>query len=111
MEEFSEAIKQHESANDGMDIHLYFNSQIGFYTAYGMSAFLADHIVDGIKAYSDWFQMPVMIIIPNEVISLRNATTKVEHIPHQYYHFRLRNDYIKKEGYTKWLNQIIKKKA
>ena len=92
-----------------MDIHLYFNRQIGYYTAYGISAFLADHIIEGIKSYSEEFQLPVIIIPSGEVASLRNATNKVEHIPHNYYHFQLRNDYVGKTGYAKWANGLKKK--
>ena len=108
MEDFSAAIRQNERSNEGSDIHLYFNPIIGFYTAFGISAFIADHIIDGMKAFSDEYQMPVMIISPHEVLSLRSATNKIQHEPHHYYHFVTRSK-VGTEGYTKWTNQLKRK--
>lgn len=108
MEDLSVTITANEQSNDGTDIHLYFNPQIGFYTAFGVSAFIADHVINGIKSFSDEYQMPVMIVSANEVRSLRNATNKVEHEPHRYYHFKSRN-FIGTVGYAKWTNALKRK--
>lgn len=107
MEELGTAITLNECANDGSDIHLYFNPKIGFYTAYGLSAYIADHIVEGPKSFSDEYQMPVMIIAPGEVLSLRSATEKVQHMQHEYYHFKSRS-MIGTEGYAKWVKSLKK---
>ena len=42
-------ITLNEVQNDGKTIHLYFNTEIGLYVAYGFSAFFASHIVDVIR--------------------------------------------------------------
>ncbi len=99
-----------ESINEGQDIHLYFDPQIGFYVTFGLSAFLAEHIVDGLKSFSDALQMPVMIVTPEEVLALRSATDKVEHVAHQYYHFRVRGE-IGKAGYDKWAKKTKRGKV
>ena len=101
MEDNTPTVIANEQSNEGRDIHLYFEPRIGFYATYGLSAFLADHIIDGLKSYSDALQMPVMIVTPDEVRALRGATDKVEHVAHQYYHFRVRGE-IGKAGYDKW---------
>ncbi len=108
MEDFYAAVEQNEAANDGTDIHLYFNPQIGLYTAFGVSAFLADHIIEGIRSYSEAFQKPVIIISPGEVRSLRNATNKVQHDPHRYYHLKT-HSVMGLVGYVKWTNGLKKK--
>ena len=108
MVDINKTISQNESENKGMEIYLYFNPEIGFYTTYGVSAFLADHIIEGPKAFSDAYQMPVMIVTPGEVQSLRNSTQKLEHEAHSFYHFRLRNP-IGADGYAKWAQSLKKK--
>lgn len=105
MNEFSEAITLNECSNAGLDIHLYFNPQIGYYTAFGVSAFLADHIINGMKSFSDEFQMPVMIVSPGEIASLRNTTEEVCHEQRRYCHFRLRHA-IGLDGYVQWVKKL-----
>lgn len=105
MEEFNADIAQIEQENGGMDIHLFFNPQVGCYTAYGVSAFLADHIVEGFKSFSTTLQLPVVLLPKGEVISLRNATVKISHDPHRYYHLRLRQP-IGLIGYARWASKL-----
>lgn len=105
MEEFNADIAQIERDNGGMDIHLFFNLQVGYYTAYGVSAFLVDHIVEGFKSFSTSYQMPVVILPKGEVISLRNATIKVSHDPQRYYHLQLRQP-IGLIGYERWATNL-----
>ena len=101
MEEFYPDIAQIEQGNEGMDIHLFFNSQVGCYTAYGVSAFLVDHFVEGFKSFSTTLQLPVVLLPKGEVISLSNATVKISHDPQRYYHLRLRQP-IGLVGYERW---------
>ena len=108
MDDMNTVIVQNEQANSGRDIHIFFNSPIGYYTAYGLSAFLADHIIEGLKSYSEAYEMPVIIVSPGEVLSLRGATNKVAHEPRKYYHFTLKYP-IGKEGYVKWTNSLKRK--
>lgn len=97
-----------EAENEGADIYLYYDDAIGFYVAYGFSAFLADHIADGPKSFSTALMKPVMILHPTAVIALRNATQKLEHKPKEYYHFALRYG-IAADGYAKWEEELKSK--
>ena len=110
MEDYISTAVVNEQANEGHDIHLYFDPRIGFYVTFGLSAFLAEHIIDGLKSYSDTLQMPVMIVTAEGVLALRGATLKVEHLPHQYYHFKLKTG-IGKVGYDKWAAKIKRGKV
>ncbi len=110
MEDYTPTAIVNEQANEGWDIHLYFDQRIGFYVTFGLSAFLADHIIEGLCSFSETLQLPVMIVKPEEVLALRGSTDKVEHTVHQYYHFRLRNE-IGRVGYEKWAKKSKRNKV
>ena len=72
-------ITSNEVQNDGKTIHLYFDTEVGLYVAYGFSAFFASHIVDVITAFSEDLQMPVALMRKPDVTELRLSTIKQEH--------------------------------
>lgn len=96
-------IISNEVQNDGNTIHLYFNSEIGLYVAYGFSAFFAAHIVDVITAFSEDFQMPVALLRKPDVSELRLSSTKRQHDYHEYYRLELRHT-LPLDNYTRWAN-------
>ena len=63
-------ITQNEIENDGKTIHLYFDTAIGLYVAYGFSAFFASHIVSIITAFSEDLHMPVALMKKPDVTEL-----------------------------------------
>ena len=101
MEIDKELIVSNEEQNDGNTIHLYFNSEIGLYVAYGFSAFFAAHIVDVITAFSEDFEMPVALLRKPDVSELRLLTVKKQHDYHEYYCLTLKHS-IPLDNYTRW---------
>ena len=100
-------ITQNEIENDGKTIHLYFNTEIGLYVAFGFSAFFAAHIVNVITAFSEDLSMPVALMRKPDVTSLRRSTIKQVHDYHEYYRLELKQkfplkDYVRWAKGTKW---------
>lgn len=100
-------ITQNEVQNDGKTIHLYFNTEIGLYVAFGFSAFFASHIVDVITAFSEDLEMPVALMRKPDVTELRLSTVKHVHEYHEYYRLELKkplplDDYVRWGRSTKW---------
>jgi len=101
-------IIQNEVQNDGKTIHLYFNTEVGLYVAYGFSAFFAAHFVDVIAAFSEDTQMPVALMRKQDVTELRLSTIKHQHDYHKYYCLELKkplplDDYVRWAKSTQWL--------
>ena len=94
-------ITKNEVDNDGKTIHLYFNTEIGLYVAFGFSAFFAAHIVDVITAYSEDMHMPVALMRKPAVTELRLSTVKHQHDYHEYYHLELKQE-IPLDDYQRW---------
>lgn len=94
-----------EVGNDGKTIHLYFNSEIGLYVAYGFSAFFVTHIVNVISAFSEDLQMPVALMRKPDVTELRKSTVKHRHDYHEYYRLELKR-VLPLDGYTRWANSV-----
>ena len=94
-------ITLNEVQNDGKTIHLYFNTEIGLYVAYGFSAFFAAHIVDVITAFSEDLKMPAALMRKSEVAELRLSTVKHQHDYHEYYQLELKHE-IPLDDYTRW---------
>lgn len=102
-----ELIIQNEVDNDGKTIHLYFNTEVGLYVAFGFSAFFAAHIVDAITSYSEDMHMPVALMRKPDVMELRLSTVKHQHDYHEYYRLELKqevplDDYQRWAASTKW---------
>jgi len=74
-------ITLNEVQNDGKTIHLYFNTEVGLYVAYGFSAFFASHIVSELKL----------------------SCIKHQHDHHEYYKLELKNE-IPLDDYSRWAN-------
>ena len=98
-----EIIIFNEVQNDGKTIHLYFNAEVGLYTAFGFSAFFASHIVDVITAFSEEMQMPVALMRKADVEELRMSTIKLQHDYHEYYKFELKHK-LPLDNYPRWAN-------
>lgn len=96
-------ITLNEVQNDGKTIHLYFNTEVGLYVAYGFSAFFASHIVDVITAFSEDMQMPVALMRKHEVSELKLSCIKHQHDHHEYYKLELKNE-IPLDDYSRWAN-------
>lgn len=97
-----EVIKQNEADNIGKYIHLYYNDEIGMYTAYGLSAYLVTYVVDPVLSYSKAVQMPVALLNREHIITCRRSLTKRLHKEHQYYLFEMANCLPKDENYERW---------
>lgn len=103
MEISKDVITANEVQNNGKTIHLYFNTEVGLYVAYGFSAFFASHIVNVITAFSEDMQMPVALMRKPDVKDLRMSTVKHQHDYHEYYQLELKNE-IPLDDYTRWAN-------
>ena len=100
-----ELITQREVDNDGKTIHLYFNTEIGLYVAFGFSAFFAAHIVDIITSFSEDLKMPVALMRKKDVDELRLSTIKHQHDYHQYYRLELKHE-LPLDNYVRWGNSV-----
>ena len=100
-----ELITKNEVENDGKTIHLYFNTEVGLYMAFGCSAFFASHIVDVISAFSEDLQMPVALMRKPDVEELRLSTIRREHDYHKYYRLELKRD-LPLDAYTRWVDSV-----
>lgn len=103
MQTNQDVITLNEVQNDGKTIHLYFDTQVGLYVAYGFSAFFAAHIVDVISAFSEDFRMPVALMRKPDVSELRLSTVKHQHDYHEYYRLELKQP-LPLDDYTRWAN-------
>lgn len=90
-----------EASNDGKTVYLYFNDEVGFYSAYGLSAFFVSHLVDPVISYSAGLDMPVALLNRCQIMELRRSLNKREHVEHKYYDFVLKR-MIGKTGYDSW---------
>ena len=103
-----ELVKQLEAANDGQTIHLFFDETVGVYLAFGLSAYYSTMVVTPYVSFSEALQMPVALLRRGHVNSLRQAMTKVEHTPHSYYRFCLRQQ-VGSAGYERWMSKEMEK--
>lgn len=98
-------ITENEVKNDEKTIHLYFNPEVGLYTAYGFSAFFVSHIVNTICSFSEDLQMPVALMRKPTVEELRRSTVREQHDYHEYYKLGLKRP-ISLDGYVRWANSV-----
>ena len=99
-------ITQNEEQNDGSTVFLYYNDEIGLYTAYGYSAFLVSHVVEPVCSYSPAFEMPVAMVNKSQIMELRRSLKKLKHEEHSFYQFGLRTA-VGKSGYSRWIKSLI----
>ena len=100
-----DTITLNEVQNDGKTIHLYFNSEVGLYVAFGFSAFFASHIVNVISSFSEDLMMPVALMRKADVTELRLSTIKHQHDYHQYYRLELKKG-IALDDYVRWAKSL-----
>ena len=105
-----ELVKQHESANDGQTIHLYYDETVGLYLAFGLSAYYSTMVVDPFISYSDSLNMPVVMLDRLQIKFLRQSMTKLEHQRQTYYRFRLRSK-VGNAGYDRWMKDTFGEKV
>jgi len=98
-------ILKREEENDGKTIYLYYNETVGFYTAFGLSAFYVTHVTDPVVSFSDEMQLPVVMVPKRQILELRQSLKKVEHEIHKYYHFETRMT-IGDKKYAAWVEGI-----
>ena len=98
-------IIQNEDQNDGSTVYLYYNDEVGFYTAYGYSAFLVSHVVEPVCSFSGSFEMPVALVNKSQIMELRRSLKKIKHEQHSFYQFGLRTT-VGKSGYSRWIKKF-----
>lgn len=101
-----ELIKQHETANDGQTIHLFYDDMVGVYLAFGLSAYYSTMVVEPCISYSDALKMPVALLDRFQIKFLRQSVTKLEHQPQSYYRFQLRTK-VGEAGYERWCKETF----
>ncbi len=72
----TDIITLNEVGNDGKTIHLYYNASVGFYVAYGYSAFFVTHFASPPCSFSEELLMPVALLRHSEVAALRGAALR-----------------------------------
>ena len=103
-----ELMMQQEAANDGQTVHLYYDDMVGVYLAFGLSAYYSSMVVTPYVSFSETLQMPVALLRRGHVNALRQAMTKLEHTPHSYYRFCLRQK-VGDAGYERWKTKALQK--
>ena len=98
-------ITKNEEQNDGSTVFLYYNEEIGLYTAYGYSAFLVSHVVDPVCSYSTSLEMPVVLVDKIQILELRRSLKKIKHVEKSFYQFGLKTP-VGKIGYTRWIKSL-----
>ena len=101
----SEIILKNEEENDGSTIYLYYNDEVGFYTAYGYSAFLVTHVIEPVCSYSPSLKLPVVLVNKYQIMELRRSLKKIKHLVQSFYQFGLRKP-VGKSGYARWTNGL-----
>lgn len=100
-----EIIRQHEAANDGQTVNLYFNTDKQCYEAYGLSAYYADMAASPELSFSDELQMPMATFSRQDVLDVRQSMTILGHRPYDFYTFHTRS-LIGSAGYDRWQKGI-----
>ena len=100
----NEIITKNEIFNDGKTIHLYFNSMIGLYVAYGISAFLLYKCVNITPSYSEEMQMPVAMISAEHFKELGRKIGQLKNVSN--YRCLAVNEQADMDEYSEWANQL-----
>lgn len=101
-----EKIMQHEAANDGQTVYLFYDDMAGLYLAFGLSAYYVTMVTDPFMSYSEGMEMPVALLKRNHILSLRQTLTKMEHVQKSCYVFRLRTK-VGDAGYEAWKKALL----
>ena len=98
-------IMQLEAANDGQTVYLFYDEMAGLYLAFGLSAYYVTMVTNPFMSYSGAMDMPVTLLKRSQILLLRQALTKVEHVQKSYYMFRMRQK-IGDAGYETWRQKL-----
>ena len=100
----NEDITKNEVLNDGKTIHLYFNSMVGLYVAYGVSAYLLCKHAHARPSYSEEMQMPAAVINAGHYEELKKQIGLSKTIRN---HRRLIvKDAADMDEYSEWASQL-----
>lgn len=100
-------ILQNEADNDGQSVFLYYNSMLGLYMAFGLSAYYSDMAASPELSFSDSLKMPVALLNRADVLDVRQSMKMIEHTPHCSYRFQTRQR-IGSAGYERWAKKIAR---
>ncbi len=106
-------ITLNETQNDGSVIHLYYNPQVGVWTAYGLSAyglrlFGKTHRQDNPRGFSEDMQMPCTIADKFTIDKLFRVIGTELRRDESYLQFKLKHR-VNPDAYTKWTNKLKNK--
>lgn len=101
-----ELIISREQANDGKSAFLYYDSIVGVYLAFGLSAYYTTMITEPFMSYSDELDLPVAMLRREHVFDMRKSMVKLEHQTKSYYHFEMTRPPVGTIGYEKWAMKI-----
>ncbi len=111
----TDIITLNEVVNDGKTIHLYYNASVGFYVAYGYSAFFVTHFASPPCSFSDELLMPVALLRCSEVAALRGAALRKAVLCGaaegaaedygDYVRFGMQEE-IPRDGYAAWVEKV-----
>lgn len=103
-----ELVLINENIESSQHVHLYFDNEVGFYVAYGMSAYLICRVVDPVCSYSTALQMPVALLNRAQINTCRRSLVKLEHTEHVYYKFQMNFSMPKDKNYENWVEKLKK---
>ena len=101
----TDIITLNEVENDGKTIHLYYNAAVGFYVAYGYSAFFVTHVAAPACSFSEELLMPVALLRRSEVAKLRGAADGPAGDYADYLRFGMQTE-IPRDGYAGWVEKV-----
>lgn len=100
-------VLQNEADNDGQSVSLYYNSMLGLYMAFGLSAYYSDMVASPELSFSDSLKMPVALLNRADVLDMRQSMKMIEHTPLRSYRFQTRQR-IGSAGYERWAKKIAR---
>lgn len=103
-------ITTNEYNNDGSYIHLYRNDAIGFWCAYGISAyglrlFNKSHGNNNLRGYSPELDLPCSIISSDTLVILKQNAIEILELSECRLSLKM-SDTINSESYTKWVKKL-----
>lgn len=101
-------IKETEKAMCSKYVHLFFDKEVGFYVAYGLSAYLVCRVVDPMCSYSSSLELPVALLNRTQINICRRSLEKLAHIEQKYYKFQMNFSMPKDKNYENWVEKLKK---
>ena len=105
-----EIIIQNENNNDGTQVHLYYNSEVDMWVAYGYSAYalrlyVKSHNYDNVRGFSKDLQKPCTVISSGIIKLMRHELGISDEIHDEYLHFSMPSKFLMKE-YLRWSGKL-----